>query len=251
MRRNVRLSIFFVAAAGFAALFLAGLRGLPPFEVYIGPYGYVLNAISVPERSITDVVTAVNFDFRGFDTLGEEYILFTSVIGVAALLRRLAGEAEEAEEQTARGRPELQASDATRVFTLTLVGMVTLFGIYIVSHGQISPGGGFQGGTILATAPLMVYLAGDFESFRAIASPKLVEPAEAAGAAGYVFIGLAGMAAGYTFLYNIIPQGSPGTVISGGTVALISATVGLEVAAGFVLLLTTFLEEFLRRKGAI
>jgi multicomponent Na+:H+ antiporter subunit B len=247
MRRRARLLMFFAAAGGFAALFLAGLRGLPPFQHYRGPYGYVANAISVPERSITDVVTAVNFDFRGFDTLGEEFILFTAVIGVAALLRRLAGETQETEEQTAPGRRELETSDATRVFTLTLVGMVTLFGIYIVAHGQITPGGGFQGGAILATAPLMVYLAGDFESFRRIASPRLVEPAEALGAAGYVFIGLAAMFLGFAFLYNFIPKGGPGTVISGGTVALISASVGLEVAAGFVLLLNTFLEEFLRR----
>jgi multicomponent Na+:H+ antiporter subunit B len=250
MRRSARLPIFFIAVCGFAALFLAGLRGLPPFQEYRGPYGYVLNAISVPDRSITDVVSAVNFDFRGFDTLGEEYILFTSVIGVTALLRRLAGETRPAQEQTAPGRPEVETSDATRVFTLMLVGMVTLFGIYIVSHGQISPGGGFQGGTILATSPLMVYLAGDFESFRRIASTRLVEPAEAAGAAGYVFIGLAAMGLGLAFLYNFIPQDGAGTVAAGGTVALIDASVGLEVAAGFVLLLTTFLAEFLSGRGS-
>ena len=48
----------------------------------------MVNAVTVPERQITDAVTAVNFDIRGFDTLGEEFIMFVSVMGVALLLRK-------------------------------------------------------------------------------------------------------------------------------------------------------------------
>ena len=54
-----------------------------------------VNAITVPERHITDAVTAVNFDIRGFDTLGEEFILFTSVLGVVLLMRRQTDEPAE------------------------------------------------------------------------------------------------------------------------------------------------------------
>ena len=94
MSDRVRLRVFLVAGAGLAALLVWGLAGLPDFGHYRGPLGDIYNALSVPKRSTTDVVTAVNFDFRGFDTLGEEFILFTAVVGVASLLRRLRGERE-------------------------------------------------------------------------------------------------------------------------------------------------------------
>ncbi len=245
MKRRARYLLFGISAAVFAALYLAGLRGLPPFGRYPGPYGDVINAIGVPERHITDMVTAVNFDFRGFDTLGEEFIMFTSVVGALVLLRRLRDENQARHEDQAPERQVPQPSDATRSFTLGLVGLVVLFGIYIVVHGQLTPGGGFQGGVILATAPLMVYLAGSFDQFRKITSHELVEVAEAIGAGGYAVIGAAALAVGAAFLQNFLPQGSLGSVVSGGTVALIDISVGLEVAAGFVLLLSAFLEEAL------
>lgn len=248
MNRSTRLALFLAAVAGFAALYVSGALGLPPFGRYRGPYGDILNAIAVPERHITDVVTGVNFDFRGFDTLGEEFIMFTSVAGVVLLLRRLKDERKQEEKDVAPERSIPPASDATRSFTLAIVGLLTLFGIYVVVHGQLTPGGGFQGGVILATAPLAVYLAGSFDDFKRITSQRLIEISEAAGAAGYAVIGLAAMAAGAAFLQNFIPQGVKGSVLSGGTIALIDLSVGLEVAAGFVMLLTAFLEETLERR---
>jgi multicomponent Na+:H+ antiporter subunit B len=248
MGRKTRTGIFLVAAACVAALYLAGLRGLPPFGHYRGPYGDILNAIAVPERHITDVVTGVNFDFRAFDTMGEEYIMFASVTGAVLLLRRLKGEVDRKERDSIRGRTFPRSSDATRTFTLGIVGLLTLFGIYIVTHGHLTPGGGFQGGVILATAPLAVYLAGNFRDFRHVTRQDLVEISEAVGAGGYAVIGLLGMVAGGMFLENVIPQGTVGDVISGGTIALLDITVGLAVAGGFVVLLTAFLEEALRHE---
>ncbi len=248
MNRSIRLALFLVSVAGFAALYVTGAHGLPPFGQYRGPYGDILNSIAVPERHITDVVTGVNFDFRGFDTLGEEFIMFTSVVGVVLLLRRLRDERKQEEKDVAPERSIPRASDATRSFTLAIVGLLTLFGIYVVVHGQLTPGGGFQGGVILATAPLAVYLAGSFDQFKRITSERLVEISEAVGAAGYAIVGVAAMAAGALFLENFIPQGEKGSVLSGGTIALIDLSVGLEVAAGFVLLLTAFLEETLEHQ---
>ncbi len=251
MSRRARLIFFLFSAAGFLGLYLWGLHGLPSFGHYRGPYGDVLNAVTVYERHTTDVVTAVNFDYRGFDTLGEEFILFASVMGVLLLLRRAKDEQEdeaEAEDEKNEGAEERatpQPSDATTALTLGLVGPLVLFGIYIVAHGQLTPGGGFQGGVILASAPLMVYLAGSFEVFKRITSHTLVEIAEAVGAAGYVLIGLFGIVLGGQFLRNVLPLGQTGDVFSSGTIALISLTTGLEVTAGFTLLLYAWLEETL------
>lgn len=251
MKRRARLIFFLCSAAGFAGLYLWGLKGLPAVGHYRGPYGDVLNRVATYERHVTDVVTAVNFDYRGFDTLGEEFILFMSVIGGVVLLRRQREEEKEREKtekefaDTAAQDRAVAPSDATRVLALGLVGPLIIFGLYIVAHGQLTPGGGFQGGVVLATAPLMVYLAGNFEKFKQITSHTLVDIAEAAGAGGYLAIGFAGLIINGTYLQNFLPLGATGAINSGGTIALIDLATGLEVAAGFVLLLYAFLEQTL------
>ncbi len=250
MSARARIWLFLAAAAIFGALYLAGLSGLPPFGRYPGPYGDLVNAITVPERRITNAVSAVNFDVRALDTLGEESILFASVVGVVLLFRKLKDEEEEHQEDEAPERSVPAGSEATRLLALGLVGPLVLFGLYVVAHGHLTPGGGFQGGVVLATAPLLVYLAGGFEDFTRISSHALVEISEGLGAAAYVLIGLSGMAVGAAFLQNFLPLGSKGNVFSGGAVLLINASVGLEVAAGFVLLLTAFLEQTLKRRAA-
>lgn len=250
MNRRGRLIFFLLSAAAFAGMYLWGLKGLPAVGHYRGPYGDVLNRAATYERHVTDVVTAVNFDYRGFDTLGEEFILFMSVIGGTVLLRRQREEkqSEGRDKQLADQSPERQApepSDAIRVLTLGLVGPLVIFGLYIAAHGQLTPGGGFQGGVILATAPLLIYLAGDLKKFKQITSHTLVEAGEAAGAAGYLAIGLAGLILGGAYLRNVAALGTTGAINSGGTIALIDLATGLEVAAGFVLLLYAFLEQTL------
>src|SRR3712207_8535195 len=57
------------------------------FRSYDGVYGLLLSHTAAVERHATNVVMAVTFDYRGFDTLGEEFILFAAVMGVALLLR--------------------------------------------------------------------------------------------------------------------------------------------------------------------
>lgn len=94
-------------------------------------------------------------------------------------------------------------------------------------------------------APLLIYLAGDFQTVSSLTSHALFETLEAAGAAGYIFVGFIGIASGGAFLQNALPLGKTGSIFSSGTVALIDVTVGLEVGAGFVLLVMAFLEETL------
>jgi multicomponent Na+:H+ antiporter subunit B len=245
MTVRARLRLFSVAAVGFAAFLLWGLLSLPDFGNYRGPYGDVLNAVAVDERRTTDIVTAVNFDYRAVDTLGEEFILFAAVLGVAILLRAQRDEEEREPSESAYGRSAPKTSDAVRALALALVGPTVVTGWYIVAHGHLTPGGGFQGGVVLATALLMIYLAGEYKTMQRVAPMGLVELSEAAGAGAYVVIGIAGMLAGGAFLQNVLPLGEPGNLNSAGMVPLINLSVGLEVAAGFVLILTEFLEQTL------
>jgi multicomponent Na+:H+ antiporter subunit B len=145
------------------------------------------------------------------------------------------------------------ASVAVRLITVTLVGPTVLLAGYIIAHGAITPGGGFQGGVIAATALLFVYLGGEYVALRRIRPLPLVEITKATGAGGFVLIGIAGLIWGVAFLDNWLPKGTPGDVFSAGTMQLLSVAVGFEITGGFVLILSEFLDQTIvlrRRRGA-
>lgn len=247
MSMRTRKILFLGAAAVFGFLLVWGLLGLPAFGDYRGPYGIVLGQVAMDERHAANIVMSTTFDYRGFDTLGEEYILFAAVLGLVILLRELRGERmdeeEEEEEEYPVHRRRREASDALRVLGLVLVGPLVMLGVYIVAHGHITPGGGFQGGIILAAALILVSLAGRYPAMRRVRPIPLVELADAGGAAGYALIGLGGLIAGAEFLYNFLPLGEPGTLLSAGMIPLLNISVGLEVAGAFVLLISEFLDQ--------
>jgi multicomponent Na+:H+ antiporter subunit B len=246
--RGIRRIVFFFSAVALAWVFFLAYSPLAPLGYVQSKYGDMVNALTVPERHITDAVTAVNFDIRGFDTLGEEFILFTSVMGVLLLMRRQKDEPAGDHEDQASGRIVSPASDAVRVTALLLIAPTVLFGVYVVTHGQVTPGGGFQGGVILSTAPVLLYLCADYTRFRRAVPQRLVEASEAFAAAAYLLIGGACVALGGLFLQNSLPLGQSGSLTSGGMVPLIDLGVGLEVSGGLSLALLAYLEELLEEK---
>ena len=189
------------------------------------------------------MVSAINFDYRGLDTLGEEYILFAAVAGVALLLRERRGESERDRPEGELERVWQHRSEAVRWSGRWMIGLVNLFGIYIVAHAQLTPGGGFQGGVILGTGSLLVYLAESYRSYRRAAPKPWIDLAESIGAGGYALVGLLGLVLGGAFLENVLPLGKTGSLLSAGTIPVINLFVGLEVTAGFALLFSEFLEE--------
>jgi multicomponent Na+:H+ antiporter subunit B len=221
------------------------MSGLPAFGAGRSVYADVLNRVAVGERHATNVVASVTFDYRGFDTMGEEFILFAAVIGVAILLRAQRDETEAEPDEDADDRRVPGTSSAVRVGGLALVGPIVLFGVYVTAHGHLSPGGGFQGGVVLATGALLVFLTGEYVTMRRVSPEAPLDLAEAAGAGAYVATGLAGLVAGGAFLANLLPLGTAGALLSAGTIPLINTAVGLEVAGGLVLLLHEFLEQTL------
>jgi multicomponent Na+:H+ antiporter subunit B len=248
---RARRVVFLVGAAGLAVLLGRGIFDLPRFGSSDSPYGSLLNRVAVQQRHATNVVTAIVFDYRGVDTLGEESILFAAAVGVALLLRRTRGERERAfGRRAAEIRPS--TSDAIRIVGVALVGPTVLLGLYLVAHGALTPGGGFQGGAVLASASMLVVLTGTYAAFRRINPVPLIDFAEGAGIASYPAIGALGLLTGSAFLANVVPLGTPGEPFSGGTLPMLNVGVGLAVSAGVVLIASEFLEQTLairRRSG--
>ena len=206
--------------------------------------------MAVAETNATGVVSAVNFEYRGFDTVGEEFILFVAATGVAVVLRHLRGEQEHNGAAADWAMP--RATDAVRLAALVFTGPIVVLGWYLASHAQTSPSGGFQGGVVLASAFILIYLSGEFLLFRRISPVDITDAVEAVGAGGFAAIGVTALAMGLAYLNNFLPRGTtPGAVSSSGTIPLISFFVGLEVAAAFVLIVAELVEQtLLVRQGA-
>jgi multicomponent Na+:H+ antiporter subunit B len=255
MTPRQRLWLFGIAIAGLAACYVWAFSGLPGFGHYPGPYGPAVLKDAIPQTNATGVVSAINFSYRGFDTVGEEFVLFTAAAGMSVVLRRLRGERERETGRSALAatadRQVPVTSAAVRTSALLLAGPTALLGWWLATHAQANPSGGFQGGVVIATALMLVYLAGEFITFRRVSPDRLLDVAEALGAGGFVLTGMAALIQGLPFLDNFLPKGTvPGAVSSSGTIALISFLVGIEVAAAFILMLGELLGQTLLRRDS-
>ncbi|MFF8373035.1 MnhB domain-containing protein [Streptomyces lydicus] len=235
MSMRMRLWVLAAGILGTAALFVLACGELPGFGGTWHPYGdrAVHAALA---RHTANTISSVNFDQRALDTLGEESILFGSVLGTVVLLRQTRDE-KRLPPEPARVAPPV------RRYALIALPVTLLIGLYIIAHGQLSPGGGFQGGVVVATSLHLLYIAIDYRALERIRPVGLYGVADAAGEAGYLLIGAAALVTGAAFLTNFLPYGTFNTLSSGGTVPLLNAAIGVEVSAGIVVLLARFLDQ--------
>jgi multicomponent Na+:H+ antiporter subunit B len=250
MSRRTRSVLFLASAALLAAVLGFALAGLPGYDAALGNYASFVARHAVAQRGATNTVMTVTFDYRALDTLGEEFMIFTAAVGTAVLLR--VGRDEHEDRRTA-GLEERRApdtSDVLRKLGGAFVPLTVVLGAYVVAHGHLTPGGGFQGGVVLAAALLFTYVGGRALALRHVDPIGVAELVEAAGAAGFVLIGVGGLVFGVAFLQNFLGHGKPGDLLSGGTVPLGNLAVGIEVAGAFALVLVEFLDQVvLVRRG--
>lgn len=236
MSRRARLVLFAVAGAAVgAAVVVAELR-LPGFGHSSHPYRTMAVRAAV-RHATANVVSSVNFDTRAFDTFGEESIFLASVVGVSFLLRP----AED--EQLRPGLRGGRVLPSTRLTGYVLLPVAVLLGLDLVAHGHLTPGGGFQGGVVVGTGLHFLYVAGRYRALRRVGSPHRFEWGEAVGTGAFACLGVAGILVSGAFLADVVPTGTLGQLLSGGTVPILNGAVGVEVASGVVVLLSRFLEQ--------
>jgi multicomponent Na+:H+ antiporter subunit B len=216
---------------------------MPAFGDQLPAYGAAILAHVPSMRQATNVVTAIIFDVRGVDTLGEEFIFVAAITGLAVLLRGGRGEDASCTPIHTDARRLPARSEATALLIRWMLPATLAFSIYVMAHGQLTPGGGFQAGAMLASSLLLLFLGDGYRSWRQVVPPRVMQTAEALGAAGCVAVGLLPMALGAGFLENVLPQGQPKSLLGGGLIPLMNVAVGLAIVGGFANAMVEFLEE--------
>jgi len=118
-----------------------------------------------------------------------------------------------------------------KTITRLTVGLILLYGIYIISHGHLSPGGGFAGGVIVALSFVHLMLAYGKDLALKKLPHGVMSFFESMGAIIFLSIALLGFTAGYFFI-NFIAKGEPFRLFSAGTIPLCNIAISLKVGAG-------------------
>jgi multicomponent Na+:H+ antiporter subunit B len=164
------------------------------------------------EEGSANIVSSIVVNYRMFDTLGEILVLFASTAGVGLLLV---------------SRKKTMIKDATSI-AQTAVSIISLIavvlGAFIILHGHLSPGGGFPGGAIVASALILMILI-----LKSRINNKVFLLLESISGFAILGIGLAGFIYDKTFFENFLPTGTIGNLFSSGTVIVLYILIGIKV----------------------
>jgi multisubunit Na+/H+ antiporter MnhB subunit len=134
--------------------------------------------------------------------------------------------------------------------TQLIAGIVFIYGVYIITHGHLTPGGGFAGGIVVAGSFILLILANGSEFLNLVKEETGSTFYENLAILIVLFLAVAGLLLGTkVFFMNFLPRGVAGELISAGVMPLYNIFVGIEVAASILtifLALIIFKEEISR-----
>ena len=183
------------------------------------------------EEGVANAVTSVVVYYRGFDTLGEIAVLFIAALGIGLMVS-----SHESHE-----RHKEESNFILQTASKLLFPFITLFGVYVMIYGHLSPGGGFQGGVIIASGVLLLLIS--YQNFEVPHS--LIVALETLAGISYVLIGLLGLWILDHFLGNFLPSdiSDMGLLISGGIIPLIYIIVGVKVGSEMSMIVQNLIQR--------
>lgn len=213
---------------GLIGIFLPLIINFQPIEE-LSPLAVDYVEGSVEDLNSPNVVTSVVVTYRGLDTLGEVTVLFLATLGIGFLIQN--------KKQKSERRTVSENIGTTSSF---LVSLIMVLGVYIFTHGHLSPGGGFQGGVVIASGFLLLILSDlDFKI-----NHLILKVIESISGLVFVIIGLLGLVLTIGFLNPaLIPLGEFGQLFSAGAIPLIYSFIGLKVGSELTNIIDTMGSE--------
>ncbi|HEX5787870.1 MAG TPA: DUF4040 domain-containing protein [Woeseiaceae bacterium] len=202
---------------------------LAPANQHVAPW-YLENT---PELiDVPNVVTAILASFRGYDTLGELFVIFTAGTGVLFVLAQRRRDTRFARLPNADAQG-LRHHLVPRVVGRLLVPFIVLFGLYVQFHADFGPGGGFQAGALVSAGfVLFALLEGERAALRVLPR-RVLAGMIVLGALLFVGVGVAGMLLGGNFLdYSVLGA----TPVAGQHVGILLVELGVGITVTGVLL---------------
>jgi multisubunit Na+/H+ antiporter MnhB subunit len=119
-----------------------------------------------------------------------------------------------------------------KTITTIVIGFIFIYGLYIILHGHLTPGGGFAGGVILAGAFILRFLAfgGSVKSEKK--SSLMGSIFESVGALLFITIAFLGLFLAGIFFVNFLPKGIPLHLVSAGIIPICNIAIAIKVGAG-------------------
>lgn len=180
-----------------------------------------------------NIVTAIYLDYRLLDTLFEAGILLIAVSGISWIAQHEHVEHNPLFMLDKLKIPELFVSIARIVYPIML-----LFGVYIILNGHLAPGGGFQGGSVIASAILILY----YIDLNKKTSINFILNIEKIIYLGFLVIAFLSFFSRGTFFTNFIPL-NQNTQVRSLFLILLNVLIGSKVAIGLTAIFVAFLKE--------
>ena len=194
---------------------------------------YIENGIE--QTGATNFVTGMILDYRAFDTLGESFVLFSSVTCVMILLEKFQDPDEPKIEKI-----KLFHDPILRYGASIMVPIIFVFGGYVILNGSISPGGGFSGGAIMGAGLILYLNAFGIEKMTKFFTENTHKYICFAALSFYCLAKSYSFFTGANHLESIISTGTPGMIISAGLILPLNICVGLVVACTMYSFYTLF-----------
>ncbi len=187
--RNLAALAAFLIFSGIVLITFYRLEVIPGIS-----YIYSLIAPNIAPNAVGTIV----FDFRGYDTLGETLILITAVITVGVVF----GRGAFIEEEYAELR-HVTPTPVQSVFGIPVILILMCFGLLLIFGGHLTPGGGFQGGSVLATAFFISVIIYGIKRNPFHYGHDFLIGMETLGALMFLLLGIVGVAVSGYYLYNV------------------------------------------------
>lgn len=244
--RRIYVVLAILSCVAFCVFMLLTVGNLPGYGSDSAP---TVNEVAqryvedgTEETGAVNTVAGMILDYRAFDTLGESFVLFTAMCAVTMLMWEGA--------HTKVRKLDVEVIDyyqdpIIRTVCKLVIPIILVFGVYILLNGHLSPGGGFSGGAIMASALIIFALVWGGERASKTIPSKVMKIIVLCALGFYACSKTYSFFTGANHLHSIISPGTPGRILSAGLI------LPLNVAVGFVVCCTMYSFYMYFRRGKL